>query len=66
MWLILGLIRERMNDEQRAGMLAHMPPPAAEMWTSVGEPSFKEMMGESRTPHALIIPRSSGVGAGAR
>ena len=27
-WLILGLIRERMNEEQRAAMLEHMPPPA--------------------------------------
>ena len=25
-WLILGLIRERMNEEQRVAMLAHMPP----------------------------------------
>jgi iron-sulfur cluster repair protein YtfE (RIC family) len=44
-WLILGLIRERMTDEQRAAMLAHMPPPAVEMWTTVGEKSFVELMG---------------------
>src|ERR1700728_4935692 len=31
-WLILGLIRERMTDDQRAAMMAHMPPPALEMW----------------------------------
>jgi hypothetical protein len=31
-WLILGLIRQRMNDEQRARMLSHMPPPAVEVW----------------------------------
>jgi len=41
-WLILGLIRERMNDEQRAAMLAHMPPPALEMWTGFGEQAFKD------------------------
>jgi hemerythrin-like domain-containing protein len=45
-WLILGLIRERMNDEQRARMLAHMPPPAVEMWTTVGETSFNRLMAE--------------------
>ncbi len=41
-WLILGLIRERMNDEQRAAMLAHMPPPALDMWTGFGEQAFKD------------------------
>lgn len=44
-WLILGLIRERMSDKQRADMLAHMPPPAVEMWTTVGEKSFVDLMG---------------------
>jgi hypothetical protein len=42
-WLILGLIRERMTEVQRARMLEHMPPPAAEMWTSFGERAFKEL-----------------------
>jgi iron-sulfur cluster repair protein YtfE (RIC family) len=41
-WLILGLIRERMTDGQRAAMMAHMPPPALEMWTGFGEQAFKE------------------------
>lgn len=41
-WLILGLIRERMNDEQRAAMLEHMPPPALEMWNGFGEQAFKD------------------------
>src|SRR3984885_7387284 len=45
-WLILGLIREHMTDEHRAEMLAHMPPPAAEMWTTIGEKSYIEMMDE--------------------
>ncbi len=40
-WLILGLIRERMNDAQRAAMLEHMPPPAVDMWTGFGEQAFK-------------------------
>jgi Hemerythrin HHE cation binding domain len=41
-WLILGLIRERMTDPQRALMTAHMPPPALEMWTSFGEQAFND------------------------
>jgi len=41
-WLILGLIRERMNDAQRAAMLEHMPPPAVDMWTGFGEQAFKD------------------------
>ena len=42
-WLILGLIRQRMNDAQRAAMLEHMPPPAVEMWTGFGEQAFKDL-----------------------
>ncbi len=42
-WLILGLIRERMNDEQRAAMLAHMPPPAVEMWNGFGQAAFADL-----------------------
>jgi hypothetical protein len=41
-WLILGLIRQRMNDAQRAAMLEHMPPPALDMWTGFGEQAFKD------------------------
>jgi hypothetical protein len=41
-WLILGLIRENMTPEQRDLMLAHMPPPAVEMWTSMGEAAFTQ------------------------
>jgi iron-sulfur cluster repair protein YtfE (RIC family) len=42
-WLILGLIRQRMTDEQRASMLEHMPPPPREMWTNFGENAFNEL-----------------------
>ena len=45
-WLILGLIRDRMSDEQRAMMLAHMPPPAVGMWTTFGERSYRDLMAE--------------------
>jgi hypothetical protein len=50
-WLILGLIRERLNQAQRDDeMLAHMPPPAVEMWTSFGEQAFGELMVEVGPP----------------
>lgn len=45
-WLILGLIRQRMNDAQRARMLFHMPPPARDMWTGFGENAFNELSSE--------------------
>jgi Hemerythrin HHE cation binding domain len=54
-WLILGLIRERMTDEQRAAMLEHMPPPARDMWTGFGEQAFRELSAEVGT-----IPGASG------
>ncbi len=41
-WLILGLIRQRMNAGQRAAMLEDMPPPAVEMWTGFGENAFND------------------------
>lgn len=49
-WLILGLIRERMTQFQRDEMLANMPPPAVEMWTSFGEQSFKELISRVGAP----------------
>ena len=41
-WLILGLIRERQTEEQRAAMTANMPLPAREMWTGFGQQAFKD------------------------
>jgi hemerythrin-like domain-containing protein len=49
-WLILGLVRQRMTQAQRDEMLAHMPPPAVEMWTTVGESSFTNLMTEVGAP----------------
>jgi hemerythrin-like domain-containing protein len=45
-WLILGLIREQMNDGQRDRMLANMPPPAVEMWNGFGQAAYGELMTE--------------------
>ena len=47
-WLILGLIRENMTQHQRDEMLAHMPPPAVEMWTTTGNAAFDSFVAELR------------------
>jgi hypothetical protein len=48
MWLVLGLIREQMSAEQRAHMDSVMPPPVLELWTTQGEPMFREFITELR------------------
>jgi iron-sulfur cluster repair protein YtfE (RIC family) len=45
-WLILGLIRAHMTEEQRDRMLSHMPPPAVDMWTGFGESAYLDLMAE--------------------
>jgi hypothetical protein len=51
-WLILGLIRERMSQAQRDAMLLKMPPPVVEMWTGFGENAFQELMAQVGPPLA--------------
>jgi hemerythrin-like domain-containing protein len=47
-WLILGLLRENMSQAQRDAMLAHMPPPAVDMWQNMGNAAFAAMIAEVR------------------
>ncbi len=47
-WLIMGLIRENFTQAQRDQMLEHMPPPARQMWETMGERSFHELVGQVR------------------
>ena len=47
-WLVLGLIRENMTEEQKAEMLANMPPPVVDMWTNVGQSAFTAFVTELR------------------
>ena len=47
-WLILGLIRENFTAEQRDMMLNGMPPPARQMWETMGETSFDELIAQVR------------------
>ena len=51
-WLILGLIRERMSQDQRDAMLQKMPPPVVEMWTGFGENAFLDLMKQVGPPLA--------------
>ena len=47
-WLIMGLIRENFTQAQRAMMLERMPPPARQMWESMGEAAFTELIAQVR------------------
>jgi len=47
-WLIMGLIRENFTQKQRDSMLEHMPPPARQMWDTMGESSFQALIAEVR------------------
>jgi hemerythrin-like domain-containing protein len=51
-WLILGLIRDRMTQVQRDQMLATLPPPAVEMWTGFGEQAYRQLISEVGAPLA--------------
>ena len=44
LWLVIGLLRDRMTQEQRDLMLANMPPPVADFWLKVGEPSYRDFL----------------------
>ena len=41
-FLIIGLLREQLDQAQRDTMLEVMPPPAAEAWRTVGIESYKK------------------------
>jgi len=47
-WLGLGLVREQLNQEQREGMLAGMPPEMRTMWIEQMEPAFNAFITEVR------------------
>jgi len=50
LWLITGLIRQRMTPAQRDNMLANMPPPLVEMWASFGEAAFDDLIAAVGAP----------------
>jgi hemerythrin-like domain-containing protein len=42
-WLVLGLIMEQRTPDERAHMLAMMPPPVTQMWNEMGSAAFQEL-----------------------
>jgi hemerythrin-like domain-containing protein len=47
-WLMLGLVREQLDQAHRDGMLAGMPPEMRTMWTEQMEPAFNAFIAEVR------------------
>src|SRR5207248_10889930 len=47
-WLMLGLVREQLDQEHRDGMLANMPLEMRTMWTEQMEPAFRVFIAEVR------------------
>jgi hemerythrin-like domain-containing protein len=47
-WLMVGLVREQLDQEHRDGMLAGMPPDMRTMWTEQMEPAFSAFIAEVR------------------
>jgi hypothetical protein len=47
-WLIMGLVRENFTQTQRDAMMEHMPPPARQMWATMGEASFRNLIAQVR------------------
>jgi Hemerythrin HHE cation binding domain len=48
-WLIVGLLREDMTDDELAAMDAAMPPPVVEAWYAAGEGAFTTFVSELRS-----------------
>jgi hemerythrin-like domain-containing protein len=47
-WLMLGLVREQLDQEHRDAMLAGMPPEMRTMWTEQMEPAFNAFIAQVR------------------
>ena len=47
-WLMMGLLREQLDQQHREGMLAGMPPEMRSMWTEQMEPAFNAFIAEVR------------------
>ncbi|MGZ4493024.1 MAG: hypothetical protein ACXVXA_19380, partial [Nocardioidaceae bacterium] len=51
-WLLIGLLQDAFTPEQRAHMIAHMPPPVLDFWTNVGRLQYASFIAELRPPAA--------------
>ena len=55
-WLILGLVADRMTATQRDDMFAHMPPPVVDMWTNFGRQAFADLVAQVDPSFRLPAP----------
>jgi hypothetical protein len=53
-WLMVGLVREQLDQEHRDGMLAGMPPDMRTMWNEQMEPAFNAFMTEVRRVNVAV------------
>ncbi|MDP9075548.1 MAG: hemerythrin domain-containing protein [Actinomycetota bacterium] len=53
-WLVLGLVSERMTAKQRDEMWAHMPPAVLDMWLGFGERAFTDLMAAVGLPSGVV------------
>ena len=47
-FLVFGMLLEPLDDDERAFMLAPLPPPVRELWTTMGEPGWQQYSAQLR------------------
>jgi hemerythrin-like domain-containing protein len=47
-FLVFGMLLEPLDDDERAFMLAPLPPPVRELWDTVGEPGWEQYSAQLR------------------
>ena len=47
-FLVFGMLLEPLDDDDRAFMLAPLPPPVRELWTTMGEPGWHQYSAQLR------------------
>ena len=53
-WLMIGLVREQLDQAHRDAMLAGMPPEMRTMWTEQMEPAFNTFITEVRRVNVAV------------
>jgi hypothetical protein len=44
LWLILGLVFDQLDPQQRQFVVSILPPPVTEMWNTTGERAYRDFM----------------------
>jgi hemerythrin-like domain-containing protein len=47
-FLVFGMLLEPLSEDDRAFMLAPLPPPVRELWTTMGEPGWRQYASQLR------------------